>query len=525
MTRNLTGEEKRYRNLAILVIALVVIYHLAIIGIVGLGDNEAYYWTWSKHLDISYYDHPAIVAYVIWLTTAIGGDNAFSVRIGTVILFMLTTLFVYLLTVDIFRSRRAGFYAVILTNIVPLYFIVGIITVPDAPLAALWTIFLYLLFQTTKGVRWWYWYLIGAVVGLAFLSKYFAILLFPSALLFLLSDRDMRKYLKTPHPYLGVLLAFVIMSPVFWWNELHGWPSFKFHLVERQSGFEWENVGKMIGGQMSMTPILLYFLFGALWVAVKRGFIKGSDVRYKFIVLTSTVTLLFFYVGMCFIHKAEPHWPALGYVPLLVAAAGLYPEYLAKWGKKRLSDFRWIRALGLGPIRRWMERTSAFKTLVALGIAFPLLFILFMNVQIFYPIYRPEKTKYDVTNDFYGWDSAAARVREIAGEMEREAGKPPFIFSYHYNPASQLSWALKDWENVFCISKKTDQFDFWQDPKTLIGRDGVYVINDAYDSAPGDRYYFDRIEGPEEITVWRTEGYKARTFSIYRCYGYRGMKE
>jgi 4-amino-4-deoxy-L-arabinose transferase-like glycosyltransferase len=517
--------EKRYRNLAILLIALVLVYHLIIIGIIGLGDNEAYYWTWSKHIDISYYDHPGIVAYLIWLTTAIGGDNAFSVRVGTAILFALTTLFVYLTTVDIFKSRRAGFYAVILTNIVPLYFIVGLITVPDAPLAALWALFLYLLWRTTKGVDPWYWYLLGAVVGLAFLAKYFAVLLFPSTLLFLLSDKRLRKYLKTPHPYLGVLLAFVIMSPVFIWNARHGWPSFEFHLVERQSGFAWDNVGKMIGGQMSMTPILLYFLFAALWVAVKRGFSKGGDVGYKFIVLTSVPTLLFFYIAMCFIHKAEPHWPALGYVPLVIAAAGLYPEYLAKWGKKKLADFGWIRALGLGRVGGWMRRTSAFKTLVALGVAFPLFFILFMNVQIFYPLYRPEKTKYDITNDFYGWDKAAARVRELSVEMEKETGRAPFIFSYHYNPASQLSWALKDWTNVYCLSRKTDQFDFWQDPATLVGHDGVYVINDAYDSPPEERYYFDRIEGPETITTWRAGGVKGRTFMIYRCYGYRGMKE
>ncbi len=526
MSNPLTAEEKNYRNLSILVIVLVLLYHLALIGFVGLGDNEAYYWTWSKHLDLSYYDHPAMVAYLIHLTTSIGGDNPFFVRIGTVILFMLTTIFVYLLTVDIFKSRRAAFYATVLTNIVPLYFIVGIITVPDAPLATLWTLFLLLLYQTTKGVRWWYWYLLGAVVGLAFLSKYFAILLLPTTLLFLLSDKETRKYLKTPHPYLAVLLAFIIMTPVFWWNAAHQWPSFKFHLIERHSnGFTLGNVGKMIGGQMSMTPILLYFLFGALWVSWKRGFSEKKDVRYKFIFWTSVPTLVFFYITMCFTNKAEPHWPALGYVPLVIGAAGIYGEYLAKWGDKKLSEFRWIRALGFGRLKKWMERTSAFRTLVAVGIAFPLFFIVFMNIQIFYPLYRPEKSKYDITNDFYGWDTAAKRVREVSTEMEKETGKVPFIFSYHYNPASQISWAMKDTTNVYCLSTKTDQFDFWQDLTTLIGRDGIYIINDHYDSRPEERYYFDRIEGPEVITVWRTKGYKARTFYLYKCYGYRGMKE
>ncbi len=526
MTQTLPDRDRQYGNYAILVMALVAAYHLAIIGTIGLGDNEAYYWTWSKHLDLSYYDHPAMVAYLIKLGTMLFGDNPFGVRITTTVLFFLTTLFVYLLTVGIFKSRRAGFYAVVLTNIVPFYFIVGLITVPDAPLATLWVIFLFILYRTIRGASWWHWYLLGAIAGVAFLSKYFAILLLPSALIFLLSDSSLRRYLKSPHPYLGVTLSFLIMAPVFWWNAAHGWPSFEFHLVARHSqGFQWDNVGKMIGGQMSMTPILLFFFLTALWISIERGHTKGDDVRYKFIVWTSAPTLLFFYVTMCFTEKAEPHWPALGYVPLLIAAAGLYPEYLEKWGGKKLSEYRWIRALGPGAVGRWMARTSAFKTLVALGIAFPLLFMVLTSVHLFYPLHRPEKSQNDITNDLFGWDSAAEHVRVISNDMERETGRRPFIFSYHYNPASQISWALRDWENIYCLSGKTDQFDFWKSPDTLIGRDGIYIICERYDSTPEVCYNFDRIEGPVKITIVRAKAYKARVFSIYKCYGYRGMKE
>ncbi len=55
-------EDRKYKHYALLLIVLVALYHLFIIGIVGPGDNEAYYWTWSKHLDHSYFDHPPMVA-------------------------------------------------------------------------------------------------------------------------------------------------------------------------------------------------------------------------------------------------------------------------------------------------------------------------------------------------------------------------------------------------------------------------------------------------------------------------------
>ncbi len=526
MTQTLPDQDRRYRNYAILIMGLAVAYHLVIIGSIGLGDNEAYYWTWSKHLDLSYYDHPAMVAYLIKLGTMLFGDNPFGVRVTTAVLFFLTTLFVYLLTVGIFKSRRAGFYAVLLTNIVPYHFVVGLTTVPDAPLATLWVLFLFVLYRAIQGASWWHWYLLGAIAGVGFLSKYFAILLLPSTLILLLSDPSLRRYLKTPHPYLGVILSFLIMTPVFWWNAAHGWSSFEFHLVARHSqGFQWENAGKMILGQVAMLQILLLFFFAVLWISFKRGYLKGSDIRFKFIVCASAPTLLFFYITMCLTDQAEAHWPAMGYVPLVIAAAGLYPEYLEKWGSKKLSDYRWIRALGFGPVGRWMGRTSAFRTLVALGIAIPLFLIVFTNVHLFYPLYRPEKSEYDVTNDLYGWGLAAERVREISDEIERETGRRPFIFSYHYNPASQISWALRDWENIYCLSYKTDQFDFWKRPDTLIGRDGIYIICERYDDPPEEFYDFDRIEGPVKMTVFRAQAYKAREFSVYRCYGYRGMKQ
>ena len=75
-------EGNKYRNYAIILVALITVYHLFVIGAVGPGDNEAYYWTWSKHLDLSYYDHPPAVAYMIALTTAVGGDSTFFLRIG-----------------------------------------------------------------------------------------------------------------------------------------------------------------------------------------------------------------------------------------------------------------------------------------------------------------------------------------------------------------------------------------------------------------------------------------------------------
>lgn len=538
--RFLTSENRnsKYKHYTLLLIILVALYHLLIIGAVGPGDNEAYYWTWANHLDFSFFDHPPMVAYIIALSTAVGGDSVFFLRIGTVLLFCVTSFLIYLLAFEISGSRKTAFFSLCLANILPLYFLAGILTVPDAPLLVFWLLYLYLLLRVAKGVPWWHWYLMGFVLGLAVLSKYFAVLLVPSTLLFLLSDKKLRSYLKSPHPYAALVLSGLVASPIIFWNIREGWASFTFHLSTRHSGgVFWENLWSLVIGQLGVvTPILLFSFIAVLFVFVRRAFKRGGDIRDKFIVLTSVPTLVFFYIVMCLTNDAEPHWPGLGYIPLLIGAVWLYPEYLVN--KRNLNvRFSLRRSSIFAFLRMWVKGTRAFKLFVGAALVFPLVFILIMNIQLFYPIYRPpissfdnssdmtgwEIGKYDATSDLFGWEEVAEEVRKTSMEMT-EDGKELFIFSFHYNVASQLSFALKDTENVFCLSDSIDQFDFWQDTKNLIGKNAIYVCTNRYYLPPQDGYMFERIEGPKTIVTLRAGTYKARENYIYKCFGFKGIK-
>jgi 4-amino-4-deoxy-L-arabinose transferase-like glycosyltransferase len=534
----LTSVDKKYKHFTLLLIMLVALYHLLIIGAVGPGDNEAYYWTWSKHLDLSYYDHSPMVAYMIALTTAVGGDSVFFLRIGTVLLFCITSLLIYLLAFEISGSRQTAFFSLGLANIIPLFFLAGILTVPDAPLAVFWLLYLFLLYKTIHGVPWWFWYLMGFILGLAVLSKYFAVLLVPSTLLFLLSDKKVRPYLKSPHPYAALVLSGLVASPILLWNIREGWASFTYQLSTRhESGVFFDNLGNLIAGQLGVvTPLLLFCFIAVLVISTKRGFRPGGDIRDKFIVLTSAPTLVFFFIVMCLTNNAEPHWPGLGYLPLLIGAVSLYPEYLVKKRNLHVRFSRGKYSLS-GFLRIWIKGASAFKIFVRAALILPFVFIIFMNIQLFYPLYRPaissidnpsdltgwEVGKYDATSDLFGWPEVAEKVREIAGEMTASA-QAPFIFSSHYNVASQVSFALKDTKNVLCLSDSTDQFDFWQNTKDLLGRNAIYICTNRYYLPPQDAFLFERIEGPETVVTIRAEHYNARENYIYRCYGFNGIK-
>src|SRR6201991_3457233 len=82
------------RNTVLTVLALVLV-RLVAAAFTPLTFDEAYYWTWSKHLAGGYYDHPPMVAVVIRLGTLIAGDTEFGVRLVSVLLALPMSYAVY----------------------------------------------------------------------------------------------------------------------------------------------------------------------------------------------------------------------------------------------------------------------------------------------------------------------------------------------------------------------------------------------------------------------------------------------
>lgn len=68
------------------------------------------------------------------------------------------------------------------------------------------------------------WALLGLSLGAALWAKYFVVVLALPLALFLLLDRDARKALRTPGPYVTLAVALVVAAPHLWWliaNDFH----------------------------------------------------------------------------------------------------------------------------------------------------------------------------------------------------------------------------------------------------------------------------------------------------------------
>jgi 4-amino-4-deoxy-L-arabinose transferase-like glycosyltransferase len=81
----------------------------------------------------------------------------------------------------------------------------------------LWALAGYGFHAALKRGRLLHWVLLGVAIGLALWAKYFVVVLAAPLALFLVFDRDARKSLATPGPWLALALALAIMTPHLIW--------------------------------------------------------------------------------------------------------------------------------------------------------------------------------------------------------------------------------------------------------------------------------------------------------------------
>lgn len=160
------------RTQLFLILGLFTLYHIITAATLSLSDDGAYYWEWSRHLALSYYDHPPVIAYLIWLSTTLFGSSPFAVRLPNIILLLSTSLVIYRIADYLFHDKKRSLAAVIVFNLFPIIFIGSIITSPDAPSLFCYALSLYLFIRIIYEDNAKLWYALAVVIGVGLLSKY-----------------------------------------------------------------------------------------------------------------------------------------------------------------------------------------------------------------------------------------------------------------------------------------------------------------------------------------------------------------
>ncbi len=461
--------------------------------ILPLTPQEAYYWSWSRDLALSYFDHPPLASYSIWLTTSIFGQTIFGIKIAAVLWFLGLNIIWAKMIQEMFSNENQTIWTLLALNASIAFQLYGFVITPDTPLIFAWTATFYSLWKLiqTEDAKWWY--LAGFFMGLAWLGKYSGIMIAPSVLMFVLFSSRHRKWMATPHPYLGVLLAILVFSPVLIWNAQHDWISFAFQGSRRTSGMgQWEFrfFGELLGSQFFMLTPYLFVLVIAAVIRYGRQIFSGIEDKILLLVSSGLVTILFF-TAVSFRSLVKMNWLVPAYWPFVILGIHYLFQSPHRFRRMKIGIYSSYAFLGLG------------ISIVALP-----------NVPL------------GEGNTWSGWKSAATEVSAIQDSLS-EAGETPFIFSTNYKASSLLKFYLPGQPRTYAqdiIGRRALQYDIWEKKEDLIGRIGILVVDDRKEyrfKSKRIEPYFERINKIKTVKI-ENYGQPVRQIDIYLCTGYKG---
>jgi 4-amino-4-deoxy-L-arabinose transferase-like glycosyltransferase len=484
---------------AMLLIGLLTLFRLIYSAQMGLAFDEAYYWQWSRHLDIYYYDQGPWIAYSIKLGTLLLGHTLLGVRLLTVLYAAGTGVFVFQ-TARLWFGERVALWTLILLSIAPLYAAGSVIATYDGPQVFFWSAALLSLTKALQTKIIIYWYLLGIIVALGILAKLTMLLFAPGVLLLLIFTPTYRDWLKTPHPYLAFAIALLALIPMFLWNKEHAAMNFLHTqtLSKRHSDAAFGRwLGDFLAGQLLVVGPLIWLL--ELWVLVRiKRLTEKIEARVFLLAFTLPSLLVCLFTSLR--SKLEINWPAPMHLVGLMAVAVLF-DALWRRGKRGLIGAAcglsiFVSALGFFPeIPGW------------LGLKLP------SNLGI-------------KLNEPYGWPEIATATQKARATLEAE-GRSVVVAGINYRVNSIAAFYLNDQPETYGLyfNARRDQYFIWTDPTQLIGKSVVF-IEDGPDR-DGDidiaRRYFASVEPLPPVKLTRP-GYDGvvKEWYLYLCRDFKG---
>ncbi len=430
-------------------------------GKIELSEDEAYQWQWSKHLALSYYSKPPLIAYTQWLGTALWGDTAFGVRFfSPLITATLSLLLLRFLARE--TNARAGFWLILIITASPLPSAGSILMTIDPLSVLFWTAAMISGWRAVKldSTKHWLW--TGVWMGLGFLSKYTALFQLLYWGVFFLLWPPAARQLRRPGPWLALLILVVCTLPVLVWNQQNNWITVT-HLqsragLEQSWQFEWKFLRDFAFSETGLlNPI---FLVAALWAAI--AFWRRSRNDPFLLFLFSMGTPLFLsYLLFTVRARVQPNWIAPAIVPMFCLMV-IYWE------------------------ARWRDGVRAVKCWLTGGVLLGLFAVIVLHDtnllgKITGHYLPPDK---DPLTRVRGW-SDAAKVVEAERQKFLAEGKPVFVIGAHYGITGLLSFyipeakaGVPDHPLVYYQSseKPENQFYFWRGYQAdRRGQNALYV--------------------------------------------------
>lgn len=399
-----------------------ILFNLLQAGFTDLNNDEAYYWMYSQYPALGYFDHPPMIAYMIMI-----GYQLFHFELGVrlmTVLFMAGCLVIIWKLIDDSDIKETNLkYFILLAIILPVFNIYGFIATPDSPLIFFSLLFLMTYKKFLEKESWSIAIFMGVTMAAMMYSKYHAALFI---IFVILSNPSL---LKKPLFYLASFLALFLFIPHIYWQVENDFPSFRYHLVDRVSGLNPENIPEYLGNLVAIqNPVILVL---AIWLTIKIRAKNEFERALRFIFYGFMIFFLFSSLR----YRVQPQWTSLMAIPVIIIV---------------------FRSVDFKPVVRNIIKWTAY-------IMIPIFLIIRSALALdFLPVAF-------LKDEFHDYKKKVKEISEIAGDR-------PVVFTNSYQDASVYTFYTgKFSHSLNNLNYRRTQYDLWNFEEKVHGKEVLYV--------------------------------------------------
>ncbi len=454
----------------------------------GLGVDEAHYVLYAKYLDWSYVDHPPLVGWVHAPFFYLLGTNEFLARLPAIFIFAAVSYCAYLFVLRITQSTRLSLMSVLALNCSFILNVLGLMLLPDSLLLLFVFLLIFIAEKIDREKKPLDFIFLGVLLGLMGLAKYTSILLVPPIIIFFLMKRRY-DIIFSPYMILTAFIAFILITPVIYWNVTHDFISFRYqggHVFGTLASSS-QNFAESLAAQFgAYSPFLFTIAFYGFFKAL-----RSPHVYLRLAVLFGG-TIIIFFLMTSFCERTLPHWPSIFY--LLFIPIGTFTLLQAQ--------------------EKWKRNFLYFS------VGFSLVLTLFIYVELTgkflaFPDYKSP------FRDIYGFPAILRQADEIL--KKNTSIKPKAIAVSNWTMGSRTMYYNLPYKNeVFVIDKRKDQFDVWQKSEPL-GYDLLF-LNTHFNELDIKKHVRCERSDAAGKTDLLLNGAKVDTVEFVWCRNYQGVK-
>lgn len=297
----------KFSRLFFIFLGILFVLNLIQGSVTELLYDEAYYWYYAQDLSWGYFDHPPMVAFLIWLSSLVF-DGEMGVRFMSCVLGIGTVSILWLLIEDPKKKQYIPHFFLLLFSMA-LFNAYGFLTLPDTPLLFFTALFLLVYKRFISNPTWPKALVLGLVMACLMYSKYHAVLVI---LFTLLSNISL---LKNKYAWVAVLCSLACYSPHFLWLYQNDFVSLEYHISERPNqpySFSGFTLGYLLNLLVNFGLLFPWFYY-ALFTA------KPKDKFTKALVYVTFGVILFFFLST-FHRRSQAQWVIVICIPMAILA-------------------------------------------------------------------------------------------------------------------------------------------------------------------------------------------------------------